>query len=543
MRASRPLPTASRAVRRLVPAASALLSITLISACSSGTTKSTSSSSATTGSSTAAAAASAPTSATLIAAYTGAVETLDPQQISYGQTSFLDAPLYEALVTYDSNNQLVPGLASTYSLSPTADSVSVTLRSGVKFHSGNTLSATDVEFSLNRLVGLGTGIGNLLADYKSVTIADPAHLTINLKAPDSLFLGELSKAYILDSATVMAHAGSDQGQSWLATNDAGTGPYQLAPGTTDGGNIVVNRFAGYWNFSPRRPASVVFKRIDESSTQREALLAGDITYANNLSQSDANSLSGASVKEANLPVINQQYVYFNTTTGPTANVLVRRALQMAFDYQGALKKILAGVGQVAAGPLPLGMPCEATFAPFSQNLTAAKALLAQAGYSHLTLTMRYQPEITEQAQEAVLFQSDLSSIGVTLNLVPITFADYLKTLGSNSTIPQMMLLADNPQIPNVGSFLTQFYGPDSQGSNRSGFSDPHVDALLEAAASTNDPTAQCQDYEQAQKIIYDAATAVDLFTIPWPLGYSAKLAGVVVSPVVTPVSMATVTIP
>jgi peptide/nickel transport system substrate-binding protein len=475
----------------------------------------------------------------IVMAYTGTVDTLDPQQSDYGQTSLIDSALYDALVTYTPTNHLVGALATSFSLSPSATSVSITLRSGVTFHDGTPLTSTDVQFSLDRYVHLGTGIGGLLSDYQSTTIIDSTHLTINLSKPDSLFLGELSKAYILDASEVTANAGSDQGQAWLADHDAGSGPYELTASTNTSANIVANRFANYWGFSPKRPTSIVLRRIDESATQREELKAGDINYANNLSESDAEAVKSSSVKTANLGVINQQYIYFNVTQGPTANVKVRRALQMAFDYKGALKAILDGVGEIARGPLPLGMSCEATFPAYSENLVEAKALLAQAGDQHLTLTMRYQPEIAEQAQEAVLFQSDLKGIGVTLKLVPITFADYLTTLSSTATIPEMMLLADNAQIPNAGSFLSQFYGPDSQGSNRSGYSNPQVNSLLDQAASTSNSTEQCSDYEQVQRIIYQAATAVDLFSIPWPLGYSPNLGGVVVSPTVTPISLAT----
>jgi len=474
-----------------------------------------------------------------VGAYTGAIDTLDPQQSDYGQTSLIDSALYEPLVTYTSTNHLVGALATSFVLSPSSTSVHITLRSGVVFHSGAPLTSADVKFSLDRYEHLGTGIGGLFSDYKSTSIINPTHLVIHLKAPDSLFLGELSKAYILDAKAVAANAGSDDGQAWLANHDAGTGPYELAPGTTAGGNIVLDRFAHYWGFTSKRPTSITMRRIDESATQREDLEAGQINYANNLSESDALASKSSSVVVANLGTINQQYIYFNTTTGPTANVEVRRALQMAFDYKGALKKILEGAGVTARGPLPLGMPCEASFPQFTENLSAAKALVAKAGYSHLTLTMRYQPEIAEQAEEAVLFQSDLKSIGVTLKLVPITFSAYLTTLSSDKTIPEMMLLADNAQIPNVGSFLAQFYGPDSAGQNRSGYSNPELTKLIDAAASTNNEAAQCSDYEKAQKIVYNAATAVDLFSIPWPVAYTNNLSGVVVSPVTTPISLAT----
>jgi peptide/nickel transport system substrate-binding protein len=480
----------------------------------------------------------APHLSSLVAAYTGAIDTLDPQQSDYGQTSLVDSALYEPLVTYTPTNQLVGALATSFVLSPSATSVRITLRSDVTFHAGTPLTAADVKFSLDRYEHLGTGIGGLLGDYESTSVINNTRLVINLKTPDSLFLGELSKAYILDATTVTAHAGSDDGQAWLANHDAGTGPYELAPAAT-GGNIVLDRYSHYWAFTAQRPTSIVMRRIDESATQREDLEAGDINYANNLSESDAVASKSSQVAMTNLGVIQQQYIYFNVTTGPTSNVKVRRALQMSFDYSGALKKILGGAGETASGPLPLGMACEPSFPQFTQNLPKARSLLAQAGYTHLTLTMRYQPEIAEQAQEAVLFQSDLRSIGVTLKLVPITFSAYLTTLSSSATIPPMMLLADNTQIPTAGSFLAQFYGPSSAGQNRSGFKNTQLNALLDAAASTNNTAAQCSDYEKAQHIVYNAATAVDLFSVPWPLAYTTNLSGVVVSPITTPISLAT----
>ena len=64
--------------------------------------------------------------------------------------------------------------------------------------------------------------------------------------------------------------------------------------------------------------------------------------------------------------------------------------------------------------------------------------------------------------------------------------------------------------------------------------------LLATAASTPDATVQCTSYQKAQQMVYDAATAVNLFSVPWPLGYSTRLTGVVVSPTVTPISLATV---
>ncbi|MCS5735554.1 ABC transporter substrate-binding protein [Herbiconiux daphne] len=485
---------------------------------------------------------SATPSTAVVAAYSGTVDSLDPQHSDYGQTNLIDATLYEPLVTYDADNQLVAGLASTFELSADATSVSIVLNDGVTFHDGSPLTSADVKYSLDRYVSVGTGIASLLSNYASTEIVDDTTLTITLKQPDSIFLGKLSKAYILSQKLVEANAGDDQGQGWLSTHDAGTGPFTLPDDVVAGQNITVERYDDYWDYDEARPESITFRRIDESATQRAELEAGNIDYANNLSTADFNAIDAADITKASLDIVNQQFIYFNTTTGPTSDVRVRQALQLAFDYEGALSSILGGQGQIATGPVPLGMPCTLDTPAFAQDLDKAKQLLDDAGQSGLTLTMRYQPDISDQAQEAVLYQSDLQKIGVTLNLEPITFADYLTLLQSTDTIPQMILLADNAQVPNVGSFLTQFYGPDSAGSNRSGFTSPELSALITDAAATSDEAAQCDDYTQAQQIVYDQATAVDLFTIPWPAAYSSRLQNVEASATVTPVSFADVTV-
>ncbi|MCW2525500.1 MAG: ddpA 3 [Pseudonocardiales bacterium] len=200
----------------LFKTASVLVAVSALAACSSSSSGTDSNESGSTGAS---------KSTAIVAAYTGAIDSLDPQHTDYGQTNLIDSAVYEALVTYTSDNKLVSALASQYTLSPQATSVAVTLRPGVKFHDGTALTATDVkfslDFSLDRYTSLGTGIGGLFSSYESTTIVDTTHLTINLKAADSLFLGELSKAYIMESKLVTTNAGSGQGQSWLADHDAG----------------------------------------------------------------------------------------------------------------------------------------------------------------------------------------------------------------------------------------------------------------------------------------------------------------------------------
>lgn len=471
----------------------------------------------------------------LVVAYSNPLNTLDPVHSDYNQTNTIADVVYDTLLTYTPDNQLTGELATDFTLAPDARSVAVTLRSGVTFHDGSPLTADDVAYTLDRYKKVGQGIASYLTDYASTTVTDPTHLTINLGRANGLFPASLSKLYILEKKLVTANTGTDEGQGWLQSHDAGSGPYAITTGT---GDVVATRYPGYWDLDPKRPTQYTFRRIDESATKRDELKAGNVDIALALQAPDAKALDGAAgVTVANLNVPNGAYIFMNTSAGPTANVAVRKALRLAYDYSGGLAQIRNGAGTIENGPLPQTLPCLVSSPAFAQNLEQAKAELQQAGITDLHLTMRFQPAISDQAREATLFQSDLRTIGVTLDLQPIAFADYLSSLSKPSTIPQLMLLQDTAALPDAGVYLTKAYNSASTGTNRAAYHNPQVDSLLNQAATTTDAIARCGMYQQAQSIINDDAPSVSMYTLTAPVGYRSGLTGITASQTVYPLSL------
>ena len=520
------LPTRSR--HRALGLISAALAVTLAAtACSSATSPSTSSGTKNTN---------------ITVVHANSIATIDPIQSEQAETDTVADLLYDPLVTYNSNDVLVGVLASTFTLAPDATSVDVTLRAGTTFHDGTPVTSTDIKYTLDRDLAVGAGVAAYLSDYASTTVHSPSTLTINLKSADAFFVGMLSKVYILNSKLVEAHAGSDLGQGWLQSHDAGSGPFTV--GTENSlSDITVDRYAKYWNFDPTRPTSIRILEVDQSATEAADLRAGTADVALKLSSSDAAGIGNSGdLRTAWINSGLTEYMFFNTNTGPTANVLVRRALQDAYDYKGGLAEVWDNKGSLIDGPLPPTLSCEPTLAGYSQNLTEAKALLAQAGVSNLHLTMRYQPALAEFTQEATLFQSNLKQIGVTLSLVPITFSDYLASLSNTANIPQVMLLGDVPRFPDTGIYLNYVYNSASVGTNYSGFSDPQVDMLLNTAKVTSDQTTRCNLEEQAQTIIYNQAVAVNMYTYQQPVSYRADITGVVANPNANPITLSTLRI-
>lgn len=469
-------------------------------------------------------------------AYTQPLQTLDPIHSDQNQTNSIDDTIYDTLLTYDPSNKLVGSLATDYTLAPDAKSVDLTLRSGVKFHDGSTFSAADVKYTFDRDVKVGQGVASFLGNYSGTTVKDATHITITLKHADALFPAYLSKLYILNKSLVSKHAGSDEGQAWLQSHDAGSGPYEVVNGTVP---VKVGRFADFWQFDAKRPKSIVFQQIAESPTKRDELKSGDVDIALNLQTADAKELKGApNVKVDWVSVPNAAYIFMNTKYGATANPAVRRALQQAYNYQGALNQIRGGEGKIENGPLPQSLPCLVDSAPFSQNLKAAKATLADAGIKNLHLTLRFQPSITDQVREATLFQSDLRSIGVKLTLTPITFPDYLSSLSNPKTIPEMTLVQDTAPVPDPGIYLRNSYSSANIGStNRGAYSNPKVDQWLDQAETTTDDNARCDLYKKVQGQINADAVAIDMYTLSAPLAYRTDLTGLTASQTVFPTSL------
>jgi peptide/nickel transport system substrate-binding protein len=461
----------------------------------------------------------------IVLAYQNQISTLDPVRADYAQTNFVAQALYDTLVTYDGDNTVIPQLAAEFTVAPDASSISMALRDAT-FHDGTPVTSKDVAYTLDRTKNLGVGVAGQLSGYVSTTIVDDKNLQIQLDGPNSLFLGALAKLYIVNSVQVGANEGSDAGQAYLATHDAGSGPYALAS-SNEADVYALDRFADYWDFDESRPESLRYRRIDESATQAAELRSGGVDVSFGMSTADGRALDGADGVTVEDQSVNMQAnIFFNVTAGATANPAVRRAVQYAYDYAGGLESIRGGNGTIATGPLPDQFSCRPEMPAYGQDLDRARSALAEAGVSNLVLTMKYQPVFNEQAREATLLQSNLAQIGVKLNLEPIAYADYLTALKSASSIPQMMLATDFPQYPDPGVMLVKTYQSDQLGTNKSGYSNPDVDRLLEAATATSDAAARCDLYKQAQEEIRDDAVAVNMYSLGQTVAHSGRVTDV-----------------
>ena len=211
------MPLASLSRRGAPAAALVALSIGLAACSSSGSTPTNSSSST--------------SSAPFVVANTSSVQKLDPQIA----TNFLDLQalglVYQPLVTLSSSLQVVPDLARSWTFSSDSKSVTFTLRSGVKFDDGSTLTSADVKASLERVLNPKTGAAaaSNIATVASISTPTPQTVTLQLTHPDFSILYGLTTTNLSILPAKAITAGT------IASQPDGTGPFKFvswSPGTS-----------------------------------------------------------------------------------------------------------------------------------------------------------------------------------------------------------------------------------------------------------------------------------------------------------------------
>ncbi len=145
----------------------------------------------------------------------------------------LDRQVFEGLVRYDQQAKIIPLLATGWT-NPSDDTWVFQLRHGVKFHTGRTMTASDVKASLlARDNGFTQAYGTTI---KKVDVVDDYTIKITTDGPDPILLNRLSLLFIFDASSKVKNSPSD-----------GTGPYELKTGTKPTADAIdLTAFADYW---------------------------------------------------------------------------------------------------------------------------------------------------------------------------------------------------------------------------------------------------------------------------------------------------------
>jgi peptide/nickel transport system substrate-binding protein len=377
------------------------------------------------------AAAATPKDMLVMATMLDEFSTLDPGEVYELVPEEYVANTYDRLVRVDLKDpsKFNGDVAQSWSVSPDGLTITFKLRSGLKFHSGNPLSADDVAWSIQRTVlldkgaaavlqGIGLTRDNVLQNVKKIDDSTVSVTTDQKYAPTFLLnvLGAWP-ASVVDKKLVMSHQkGNDLGNEWLRTNEAGSGAYQLVKWTANE-TLILQRYDGYR--VPLAMKRIVLRHVPEASSQRLLLENGDVDVARNLSPDDLAALAKSGKAHAmGVPQATLLYLGLNTKNPNLAKPEVQEAMKWLIDYTGIQTNVAKTTYQVHQTFLPEGFLGALNTNPYHQDIAKAKALLAKAGLPNgfsVTMDVRSSYPYSEIAQAV---QANLAQGGIKVEIIP-----------------------------------------------------------------------------------------------------------------------------
>lgn len=440
--------------------------------------------------------------------------------------------VYDRLITMHParNFALEPGLAESWSVSDDGLTYTFKIREGVKFHSGNPVTAEDAAWSLQRAVKLDKTPAFILTQFGFtaenvdglIKAMSPTELTITtdkVYAP-SFFYNILTSivSSVVDKTEAMSHEESgDFGYEWLKTHSAGSGPYQLRSWTPND-SVVLEAVGDYWGGDVALKR-VFIRHVGETATRRLLLENGDVDLARRLPPNDVQALaSNADVKIQDEQRGRIFYVSANMKNEILAKPKVLEALKYLIDYDGMANSFLKGQFVVHQSFLPAGFLGALDENPFTFDPAKAKSLLAEAGYPDgFSITLRTRNEqLTMDMAQAI--QNTMGQGGVQVEINPGTGAEVLGDYRARTH--ELMLQNWGPDYPDPQTNASTFAAnPDNsdEGNNtgylawRNAYAAEETNAMVDAAVQEQDADKRAQMYQEMQRISQQKSPFICMF--------------------------------
>ena len=444
-----------------------------------------------------------------------APRSMDPGDQSATFTNALLRPMFEGLTDRDTNQQIVPKLATEWTSDEAGLVWTFKLREGVVFHDGTPFNAEAAAYNFNRHLDTARGLaasGRLRTFMQSVRAVDEYTLEITLKSPYPAFLALLSTQAGWQVSPAADAAGN------LGSASVGTGPYRLAENRS-GEYVLQEKFADYWGDKAAGEDQIRWTWSAETSVLNMALQTGDADVINPVPAAFARQIEGN--PELKLNVSDGSAVFWvalNTEAEPLNDVRVRQALNFATDKNGLVQAIMAGYASPANSPLASITPgFDASLNPYPLDMERAKSLLAEAGVAD-----GFEVNVVVQEPEARIgevLQAMWAPLGVTVNVQRMesgvwsqaAFGDPAQKAEQNvdAVIASWSSGVNGADLQLRPLYHSSSFSPGS--ANLGFFKNEEFDALLDKAAATNDEAERNAIYVEAQKLINDEAPHVLLY--------------------------------
>ena len=448
------------------------------------------------------------------------VVTLDPPECTDTYSGTIINFVFDTLIDMDENSQFIPGLAESWEVSEDGKTIVFQIRENVKFHNGETLTPSDVKFSLDRAKyeiaqskAMLESVEEILCDDEAMTV------TLKMVEPSAAILVNLTEGamHIQNQKFVEEHPDD------INQHACGTGPMMLEEWHIND-YVMLKRFDEHWAGTPVT-TSIKVRVIPEPTSRTIALEAGEIDWLAGVNSIDiARVTENEDLVTREVPGSSIVYISFNHNKAPFDNKLVRQALHHAADKESMIQVVYEGYALPGESPFPNIMPFWKSN-PYEYNLETAKALLAEAGYPDgLGRTIELGVSSDERNRMAQIFQSDCAKIGVDIKIELMEFGALMEHCDGNQDL--IMLgwgHATNQDRTMRMNFHSSTIGPNG---NRSWLKNDQIDALIDAGAVEMDQEKREKIYHELQDVIAEEVPWIPLLQQITVYGMNKGLEGI-----------------
>ena len=434
--------------------------------------------------------------------------TLDPHSQNHATTHSLLQHAYEGLVRYTKDFQVEPCLATSWQqVSPTQWRFN--LRKGVKFHDGSPFTADDVVFSYGRIVQPQGTNQIYVTGVKEVKKIDDYTVDLVLSGPNPVLLRLLvdfrimSKPWSVKNKSENIQDYKAREETFASRNANGTGPYVIKLWEPDK-RLVLAANPAWWDKLQGNVTDVIYTPIKADATRVAALLAGDVDLVTDLPTQDVTRLrndpklkvlDGVEVRTIfiGLDQFSPELLYSNIKgKNPFKDIRVRKALNISVDRDAIKRVTMRGLSIPAAIMVAPGVHGYTTeldkVTPV--DLDGAKKLLAEAGYPNgfeFSLDCpnnRYVND--EEICQALVGMWAKAGLKVKLNAQPMaSFIAKVQNFDHSAYMLGWGVATFDAHYTLQSLVHTKTKGADGS-FNLGRFSDPKLDALIDAAAIETD---------------------------------------------------------
>ncbi len=450
--------------------------------------------------------------------------------------------VYETLTFYNPETQEVePLLATEWSTSPDGLEWTFKVRQGVRFHTGKTMTARDVEASIERTIELGQGAAYIWSAVKSVEAPDDGTVVFRLKYPSPIDLIASAgyAAYVYDTEV----EGVTDLNAWFEEgNETGTGPYRVVewnPGEEI--ELRLEAFPEYWRgWEGPHYERVVYRIVPEATTSAQLLRAGDVTFVERMTPQLFQTFKGdPNFETVEAPSWQNLLGLLNTQTGPLADVRVRQAVAYAIDYEGIITA-LQGAAAPSSGVVPPGLWGHFEDLPnYTYQPERAAELLAEAGYGPggkpMELELVYTQGDADEQLVGTIIKSNLADLNIDVEVRGLQW----QTQWARAKSPDPEKRQDIfifywwPDYADpISWFVNLFHCEDEPFFNLSYYCNPDLDEMIDAVPSytATDRDRAVEMYREMQEVLLRDMPALYLYNQNYQHAMLASVGGYRINP-------------